>query len=78
MAVYCAGQAIVQMAKCKFSGIEYAIKFYVSLRAFKKEAHLYSKKRSSKNLDCLSQFLPLVRPKTIINCSSVAPLTPPV
>ena len=54
-----AGQAVVQMAKGRHDGVEYAIKFYVSRSAFKAEMGLYSQ-RTSKHASGLGQFLPQV------------------
>jgi hypothetical protein len=37
LACGCAGQAVVQMARSKVNGLEYAVKFYVSKAAFDAE-----------------------------------------
>jgi hypothetical protein len=51
------GQAIVQMARSRLSGHEYAIKFFLCPEAFKAESALYQDGCSNP----LCQFLPLVR-----------------
>ena len=56
-----AGQAVVQMARGKNDGVEYAIKFYVSRAAFEAERGLYSQ-RTSTQATGLAQFLPKVWP----------------
>ena len=55
----CAGQGVVQMARSKHNGLEYAIKFYVSRSAFTAEFGLYSQRTSQKAAG-LAQFLPEV------------------
>lgn len=48
-----AGQAVVQMARHRLEGKDYAIKFFVSNRAFESEAALYQDR-------VLGEFLPKV------------------
>lgn len=55
-----AGQAIVQMARSKNSGLEYAIKFFISCAAFVAEEGMYRKGSGAQVKSCLSQFLPQV------------------
>ena len=50
---------MVQMARGRHDGVEYAIKFYVSRAAFEAERGLYSQ-RASRNATGLAQFLPQV------------------
>ena len=52
----CAGQAVVQFAKDRRNGLEYAIKFFLSYSAFTDEASLYTDRGNP-----LGQFLPEVR-----------------
>lgn len=56
----CAGQGIVQMARHCRTRKEYAIKFYVSGKAFEEERGMYSPDSGSQGAD-LCQFLPQVR-----------------
>jgi hypothetical protein len=55
----CAGQAVVQMARSRLNGLEYAIKFYLSKAAFDAESGLYSQREGAQNVG-LAQFLPEV------------------
>ena len=47
------------MARSKYDGLEYAIKFYVSRAAFEAEKSLYSE-RAAAQATGLAQFLPQV------------------
>ena len=47
------------MARGRYDGVEYAIKFYVSRAAFEAERGLYSQ-RTSQKATGLAQFLPQV------------------
>ena len=49
------GQAVVQMARGRYDGVEYAIKFFVSRAAFEAERGLYSLRTSDK-ATCLAQL----------------------
>ena len=60
-----AGQAIVQMARCKRSGVEYAAKFFVAEGAFDAESAMYGRDahsaHSAQHAPALAQFLPQLR-----------------
>lgn len=56
----CSGQAVVQMARSTKDGIEYAIKFYVSISGYNSEAEMYGQ-RVGVQVSGLAQFLPKVR-----------------
>ena len=58
-AVAYAGQAIVQMARSKTSGLEFAIKFFISSTAFAAERAMYKREGDSHSND-LAHFLPKV------------------
>lgn len=54
-----AGQAVVQMARSKMTGLEYAIKFFVSVTAYKVECGMYRRGSGVQDSE-LAQFLPQV------------------
>jgi hypothetical protein len=60
---WCAGQAIVQMAKSQNDSCEYAIKFFASRATFEAELAMYDT-GGSIDSSSLAQFLPKVLPPT--------------
>jgi hypothetical protein len=55
----CAGQAVVQMAKSQYDGLEYAIKFFISRVAFNAELAMYDSKGDTQG-SSLAQSSPKV------------------
>jgi hypothetical protein len=58
--IRCAGQAVVQMAKSQYDGLEYAIKFFISGAAYVAELAMYDCRGDTQG-SSLAQFLPKVR-----------------